>query len=458
MGGTTAKLVDAPTFDGRGIAATLPRSEVEQAIAGKDDVSLKLEVKARPEGAADFEAHTLEIDWDKADLERALEQASGDQVTLTFDARELADMIEPDVEGQALRERVAVLTVAVAAAAAGTASYVATTTAHHESTTPSYAYVHSTAPIEQVSDAASGGGYAQAASTGDVVTRAVANEEASQGDVMSRQMANQTGPAQVSDAATGGYSQETVQGAEGYAGYQHSGAPTPEMASDAATGGGYSQETVQGAEGYAGYQHSVAPTPEMASDAATGGYSQDTGDVVSRQVANQPTPEMASDAASGGGYAQETVQGAEQYGGYVHPTAAADVTSDAASGGGYTQTPEMASDAATGGYTQETVQGAEQYAGYQHSAAPSVAAGAEMTDVHNVVSDAAAGGAAGAELRSDAATGGYTAPTATPSVGDSGSSFDTPGAPGLIAGGIALLITGAALVTGKSRRKDPKPA
>jgi hypothetical protein len=43
-------------------------------------------------------------------------------------------------------------------------------------------------------------------------------------------------------------------------------------------------------------------------------------------------------------------------------------------------------------------------------------------------------------------------------VGDSGTSFDTPGAPGLIAGGIALLITGAALVTGKGRRKDPKPA
>ena len=313
MGGTTAKLVDAPTFDGRSIAATLPRSEVEQAIAGKGDVSLKLEVKARPEGAADFEAHTLEIDWDKADLERMLEQAPGDQVTLTFDAGELADMIEPDVEGHALRERVAVLTVAVAAATAGTASYVATTTAHHENTTPAYAYVHSAAPIEQVSDAASGGGYAQAASTGDAVSRAVANQEASQGDVMSRQMANQTGPAQVSDAATGGYSQETVQGAE-------------------------------------------------------------------------------------------------------------------------------------------------QYAGYQHSAAPSVAAGAEMTDVHNVVSDAAAGGAAGTELRSDASTGGYTAPTATPSVGDSGTSFDTPGAPGLIAGGIALLITGAALVTGKSRRKDPKPA
>jgi hypothetical protein len=458
MGGTTAKLVDAPTFDGRSIAATLPRSEVEEAIAGKGEVSLKLEVNARPEGAADFEAHTLEIDWDRADLERMLEQAPGDQVTLTFDAGELADMIEPDVEGQALRERVAVLTVAVAAAAAGTASYVATTTAHHESTSPSYAYIHSTAPIEQVSDAGTGG-YSQAAPTSDVV---------------SRQMENQ-GVELASDAATGGYTQETAQGAEGYAGYQHSVAPTPEIASDAATGG-YSQETVQGAEGYAGYQHSVAPTPEIASDAATGGYSQDTGDVVTRQVANVPTPDQVSDAASGGGYAQETVQGAEGYAGYVHPTAASDLTSDAASGGGYSQetvqgaegyagyqhsgapAPEMASDAATGGYSQETVQGAEQYAGYQHSAARSVAAGAEMTDVHNVVSDAAAGGAAGTELRSDASTGGYTAPTATPSVGDSGASFDTPGAPGLIAGGIALLITGAALVTGKSRRKDPKPA
>jgi hypothetical protein len=456
MGGTTAKLVDAPTFDGRSIAATLPRSEVEQAIAGKGDVSLQLEVKARPDGAADFEAHTLEIDWDRADLERMLEQSSGDQVTLTFDAGELADVIEPDVEGQALRERVAVLTVAVAAAAAGTASYVATTTAHHESTTPSYAYVHSTAPIEQVSDAATGG-YSQAAATGDAVSRAVANQEANAGDVASRQMANQPAAEQVSDAATGGYAQETVQGAEQYAGYQHAAAPTPEIASDAATGG-YTQETVQGAEQYAGYRHAAAPTPEIASDAATGGYTQDTGDVVSRQVANQPSAEQVSDAASGSGYAQETVQGAEQYAGYVHPTAAADVTSDAASGGGYTQTPELASDAATGGYTQETVQGAEQYAGYQHAAAPSVAAGAEMADVHNQVTDAAAGGAAGTELQSDAATGGYTAPKATPSVGDSGTSFDTPGAPGLIAGGVALLITGAALVSGKRLRKEPKPA
>jgi hypothetical protein len=483
MGGTTAKLVDAPTFDGRGIAATLPRSEVEEAIAGKGDVSLKLEVKARPDGAADFEAHTLEIDWDRADLERMLEQASGDQVTLTFDAGELADVIDPDVEGQALRERVAVLTVAIAAATAGTASYVATTTAHHDTATPSYAYVHSTAPIEQVSDAATGGGY-QAADTSDVVSRQLENQgvelasDAATGGYTQAtvqgaeqyagyQHASAPTPEIASDAGTGGYTQETVQGAEQYAGYQHAVAPTPDQVSDAASGGGYAQETVQGAAAYAGYQHAAAPAPEQVSDAATGGYSQDTGDLVSRQMANQSPAEQVSDAATGG-YTQETVQGAEQYAGYQHAAAPVQHAGDAAStarvheaqlqsttGSG----PELTSDAATGGYAQETVQGAEQYAGYQHSAAPSVAAGAEMADVHNVVSDAGTAGGTGAtELRSDASTGGYTAPAATPSVADSGSSFDAPGTPGLIAGGIALLITGAALVTGKTRRKDPKPA
>jgi hypothetical protein len=351
MGGTTAKLVEAPVFEGRNIAATLPRAEVEQAIAGKGDVSLKLEVEARPDGAADFEAHTLEIGWNRDDLKRLLKESSGDQVTLTFDARELADVIDPDVEGQALRERVAVLTVAVAAATAGTAGYVATTAAHHESTSPSYAYVHSTAPIEQVSDAASGGGYQAAASEqGDVVSRAVANQEAT-----------------------------TVQGADQYAGYQHATAPTPEQVSDAASGGGYTADTVQGAEQYAGYQHATAPTPEVTSDAASGGgYT-------------APAPEVTSDAASGGGYQADTA---------------------------------------------------------------GVASGSKTADVHNVVTDA---GSTGPELISDAATGGFRAPTATPA-DTGGSTFDAPAAPGVIAGGIALLITGAAFATGKARMRKAHPA
>jgi hypothetical protein len=404
MGGTTAKLVEAPVFEGRNIAATLPRAEVEQAIAGKGDVSLKLEVEARPDGAADFEAHTLEIGWNRDDLKRLLKESSGDQVTLTFDARELADVIDPDVEGQALRERVAVLTVAVAAATAGTAGYVATTAAHHESTSPSYAYVHSTAPIEQVSDAASGGGYQAAASEqGDVVSRAVANQEAT-----------------------------TVQGADQYAGYQHATAPTPEQVSDAASGGGYTADTVQGAEQYAGYQHATAPTPEVTSDAASGGgYTQaaasEQGDVIGRAVANEEAT---------------TVQGAAQYAGYQHATAPApEVTSDAASGGGYTApAPEVTSDAASGG-------------GYQADTA-GVASGSKTADVHNVVTDA---GSTGPELISDAATGGFRAPTATPA-DTGGSTFDAPAAPGVIAGGIALLITGAAFATGKARMRKAHPA
>src|SRR5262249_35240251 len=114
--------------------------------------------------------------------------------------------------------------------------------------------------------------------------------------------------------------------------------------------------------------------------------------------------------------------------------------------------PELTSDAATGGYTQATVQGAEQYAGYQHSGAPSVAAGAgEGGGPPHRLREGDGGRGAGSG-------GGYAAAAATRSVSDSGSSFEAPGTPGLIAGGIALLITGAALATGKTRRKAPKPA
>src|SRR6266540_1782410 len=443
MGGTTAKLVDAPTFDGPGIAATLPRSEVEQAIARKGDVSLKLEVEARPDGAADFEAHTLEIGWDRADLERLLEESSGDEVMLTFDARELAEVIDRDVEGQLLRERVAVLTVAVAAATAGTAGYVATTMAHHESTPTSYAYVHSTAPIDQVSDAASGGGYGAAtvqptsveqvsdAASGGGYPAASVEDAATAGGYTAGGI-QPTSVEQVSDAASGGgytaaaptedaataggytaggmQPSQTVQGAEQYAGYQHPTAAPVEQVSDAATAGGYTAGGIQ-------------PTSvEQVSDAATGGYTPaapaDQGDVVSRAAANQEAAQgdvlsraVANDQAG-------TVQGAGQYAGYQHATA---------------PTPELTSDAASGG-------------GYQADTA-GAASVSKTADVHNVVTEAASG----PELMSDAATGGYTAPTATPAATEGGGTFDTPATPGLIAGGIALLITGAAFVTGKAR-------
>jgi hypothetical protein len=474
MGGTTAKLVDAPTFDGRGIAATLPRSEVEQAVARKGDVSLKLEVEARPDGAADFEAHTLEIGWDRADLERLLEESSGDEVTLTFDARELAEVIDPDVEGQLLRERVAVLTVAVAAATAGTAGYVATTMAHHESKPTSYAYVHSTAPIDQVSDAASGGGYgaatvqptsveqvSDAASGGGYPTASI--EDAATAGGYTAGGIQPTSVEQATDAATaGGYtaggvqptSVEQVSDAASGGGYTAA-APTE----DAATAGGYTaggmqpSQSVQGAEQYAGYQHPTAapveqvadaataggytaggiqPTSiEQVSDAATGGYTQaapaDQGDVVSRAAANQEAAQgdvlsraVANDQAG-------TVQGAGQYAGYQHPTA---------------PTPELTSDAASGG-------------GYQADTAAGAASASKTADVHNIVTDAGSGGP---ELMSDAATGGYTAPTATPAATGGGGTFDTPATPGLIAGGIALLITGAAFATGKARVRRTHPA
>src|SRR5207247_5590916 len=70
-------------------------------------------------------AQTISMTWERPDLEHALQSAEGEELALVFDADELERAIdEPDVEAQGLREKAAVLTVAVAAIAgtAGSAS------------------------------------------------------------------------------------------------------------------------------------------------------------------------------------------------------------------------------------------------------------------------------------------------------------------------------------------------
>jgi hypothetical protein len=103
----------------------------------------------------------------------------------------------------------------------------------------------------------------------------------------------------------------------------------------------------------------------------------------------------------------------------VHSSAPIEPVSDvASSGGGYTQTPELRSDAAGGGYASDT---------------------------GDVISRAVGN----AESASPASSGGSSAGAA---------SDDTNVPAGIIAGGIALLITGAAFVTGRARFTGPKPA
>ena len=105
-------------------AVPIWRADAEEALRASDGdpVELRFDVVR---GADDAAARTFSLQWDPVDLEELLESAKGDEFALVFDAAELERAIdEPDVEAQGIREKAAVLTVAVAAMAgtAGSAS------------------------------------------------------------------------------------------------------------------------------------------------------------------------------------------------------------------------------------------------------------------------------------------------------------------------------------------------
>ena len=63
----------------------------------------------------------IKVEWSREDLEKLLQSASGDTVSCTFDAEELERMLnDPDFEAHGLKEKAAIVTVAVAAAFATT--------------------------------------------------------------------------------------------------------------------------------------------------------------------------------------------------------------------------------------------------------------------------------------------------------------------------------------------------
>ena len=114
---TRAQLVDASEVDAQGITATVPRSDVEEALATDDGpADLILDIARVGDGEAG--SRTVAVEWERGDLERLLRQAEGDAITFAFDRRSLAMAFDsPDVEGHGLREKALILTVAAATAA-----------------------------------------------------------------------------------------------------------------------------------------------------------------------------------------------------------------------------------------------------------------------------------------------------------------------------------------------------
>lgn len=115
-----ATLVSAADL-GDGVATVIPKSEIEAALAiDGEPIQLVLDVAGISDGAS----HSVPVSWERFDLERLLEQATGDDVTLTFDRDALWQAATTDVEAHGMREAVVALAVAATAAtgAAGQAS------------------------------------------------------------------------------------------------------------------------------------------------------------------------------------------------------------------------------------------------------------------------------------------------------------------------------------------------
>ena len=101
------------------LTATVPRGEIEDALALDPPAELTLEVLRRPDGADDVERAMVSVAWKRTDLESVLADPDAEAITFSFDPAELEQAIDWDVEGHGLRETAAVLTIAAAAAAAG---------------------------------------------------------------------------------------------------------------------------------------------------------------------------------------------------------------------------------------------------------------------------------------------------------------------------------------------------
>jgi hypothetical protein len=110
------------------IGTVVPRAEfAETAARGKFPATLLLDLDRVEAGAGDGATHArIAVDWDKDTLEELLASTQDDEIALWFDKHELARAFD-DVEAHGLRERAAVLAIAVTAAAASATPALART-------------------------------------------------------------------------------------------------------------------------------------------------------------------------------------------------------------------------------------------------------------------------------------------------------------------------------------------
>jgi hypothetical protein len=137
----TAKLVDQAAVGAESaLTATLPRTDIEAALQDEAGADLFLEIARIQNGERND--RRIKVAWSREDLELLLESASGDIVSCTFDADELERMLnDPDFEAHGLKEKAAVVTVALAGAFAATGGVAYAQTSIDGGATPAPAAV-----------------------------------------------------------------------------------------------------------------------------------------------------------------------------------------------------------------------------------------------------------------------------------------------------------------------------
>lgn len=114
-----ARLVEFADSGASPALASISRSEIEDALRVDDGPpELILDVTRYSGEGQEETTGQVSVLWGEEELEEILRRAEGDSVTLAFDADELSQALEADVEGHGLREAAAILAVAVAAGAA----------------------------------------------------------------------------------------------------------------------------------------------------------------------------------------------------------------------------------------------------------------------------------------------------------------------------------------------------
>jgi hypothetical protein len=122
---THARFADLAAVEERGLTATVPRSEIEDAVRDAEgQPELLLDVRlSGGNGDQRVENRRVSIEWERADLEALLRQARGESVTFAIDTDSLVRALETsEVEAHGIREAAAAVTVALAVAAPAVAA------------------------------------------------------------------------------------------------------------------------------------------------------------------------------------------------------------------------------------------------------------------------------------------------------------------------------------------------